>query len=703
MNQIPQSNQNYLSPMFVPMKPLNLNLGTPKLCEKHKKPLSFYNKYKPEKEPVCIDCLTDDVKELNTPNLYLPYSNLEQDYYFQKKSLIQIIEQANNIKKYEKHIINFQQLLIRYFSQFITKFIKEKIFHTMNGNKKENDVLEKVNNSPTNSSQDIMNALNKFESEKFILENKCADVFCQINKLQTIFLKNHAKIETYFKDLLSECFEENDECNLNSNEKSHLSQNNFTHCKTQSNKKNPNLMNCVNIQNEYISSSNSSAPCNSININQDSMSNSRSTKKSPQNNPINQFSSNGKCDIKINENKNIPSNININMEKERIFEESPKSKIEKGINSSPESDKNSDVNFNSSPEKNYSNMNREVPSRKEEDNLIYRSHKEKINNLIEKDKNKKTNQSFYQSKKPNMRKRSKLNNKPFQRYKPKYGQRKKVEYKRYNQFITKNCRKCGNSFPTLENSGKDDCYCQNCRPKSVEDDEPGNRNINKRDSSFKRDRNDFGKYSYNPKNFNSHKKKYGPPSSTTSHYWNKGKGGFNKIKKDLSFNSHRFGSKSLHHSSSNFLSRHNNRMTSPKPFGRPKKFGLNNPNPKFKQNSDKENYGIKKYNEENLNDDFEVELNSVEENNNNSEEESEQRKEKSFSKTTNEFFKNKSEGDQSNDSKNNADDDDNDHDNDNDNEDDKNDMEDDNDEIKENEDNDDEGDNGSDDDFDVDF
>ncbi len=698
MNQIPQSNQNYLAPIFVPMKPLNLNLGTPKLCEKHKKILSFYNKYKPEKEPICIDCLTDDVKELNTPNLYLPYSNLEQDYYFQKKSLLQNIEQANNIKKYEKHMINFQQLLIRYFSQFITKFIKEKIFHSMNANQKENDLLENINNSPTNSSKDIMNALNKFESEKFILENKCADVFCQINKLQTIFLKNHAKIESNFKDLLSECFEEKEERNLNSSEKSHLSQNNFNHCKTQSNKKNPNLMNCVNIQNDFITSSSSSAPCNSININQDSMSNSRSIKKSPQNNPINQFSSNGKCEAKINENKNNPSSININMEKERIFEESPKPKEEQGINSSPESGKNSEVNFNSSPEKNYSNLNHEIQNRREEDNLIYRSHKEKINSLIEKDKNKKVNQSFYQSKKPNMRKRSKLNNKPFQKYKHKYGQRKKVEYKHYNQFIQKKCRKCGDSFTILENSGKDDGYCQNCRPNLGEDDEIGNRNINKRDLSFKRDRNDFGKYSFHPKNFNSHKKKYGQPSSTTSHYWNKGKGGFNKIKKDLSFSSHRFGSKTLHHSSSNFIGRHNNKMNSPKSFGRSKKFGLNNPNPKFKHDADKEKYGIKKYNEENLNDDFEVELNSVEENNNNSEEESEQKKEKSFSKTTNEFFKNKSEGDQSNESKNNVNDDD-------DNEEDKNDNEDENenDEIKENENINDEGDNGNDDDFDIDF
>ena len=120
MNPMTQSNQSYPASMFIPMNPMNMNIGTLKLCEKHKKPLSFYNKYKPEKEPVCIDCLIEEAKELNPPNLFLPYSNLEQDYFFQKKSLLQIIDQANNIKKYEKHIINFQQLMIRYFSQDIT-------------------------------------------------------------------------------------------------------------------------------------------------------------------------------------------------------------------------------------------------------------------------------------------------------------------------------------------------------------------------------------------------------------------------------------------------------------------------------------------------------------------------------------------------------------------------------------------------------
>ena len=43
-----------------------------------------------------------------------------------------------------------------------------------------------------------MNILNKVENEKYILENKYADVFCQINKLQIILLKNHEKLAESF-------------------------------------------------------------------------------------------------------------------------------------------------------------------------------------------------------------------------------------------------------------------------------------------------------------------------------------------------------------------------------------------------------------------------------------------------------------------------------------------------------------------------
>ena len=75
--------------------------------------------------------------------------------------------------------------------------------------------------------------------------------------------------------------------------------------------------------------------------------------------------------------------------------------------------------------------------------------------------------------------------------------------------------------------------------------------MSRRDSSFKREGNNYIKYGYRSNNFNSQKKKYGPPSQS-SRFWNKGKNNFNKMNKDLSFNSHRFGSKTLHHSNSNF-------------------------------------------------------------------------------------------------------------------------------------------------------
>ena len=670
-----QNNQNFLNSLYVPMQSLNLNLGPPKNCEKHQKPLYYYNKYKPEKDPICIDCLAEEAKELNPPNLYLHYSNLEQDYYFQKKSLIQATEQANNTKKYEKHISNFLQDLIGYFSQFITRFIKEKILLGLNKSQRGNDFLEQFNLYSTNSIQEIMNVLNKLEKEKFIPENKCADVFCQIQKMQQIFLKNHRKIESHFKELLCDCFEEKDEysLNINSNEKKDV--NGFYHYKTQSNKKNPNLMNCVNMQNGYLSNSNDSAPLNSIKIN---IANSISGSKSSQIDKSNQFSSNNKKDMNINEIQNNPINININMEKEGIFEESPIQKPEQRKEEKSEILLISNSKSNSSAKKN----NQDIPKKKEEDNLVYKSHKEKINCLIEQDKNKKLNQSFYQQRKPNMKKRSKLN-KSFQKFNHKFGHQKKFEYKQYNQFIQKTCQRCGNSFPSLENSGKEDSFCQNCRPSY---------NENKRDSSYNREGNDFHKYNYRSKNFITQKKKFGLLSSST-HFWNKGKSNFMKTKKDLSFNSHQYRPKTLHHSNSNFISRQNNRMSSPKPFGRPKKFGLNNLKQKFNSNRDTENYDIKKYNEKNLNDDFEVELNSVEEGKNNeSEEESEEKKDQSFNAKKNEFYKAHSEEEKSN--ENNFDYFDKD--------DNKDDMEEENEDIKDDENNM-EDENNEDNDFDVDF
>ena len=120
-------NQKCLNTIFVPVHPLNYNSNPPSFCQKHQKSLSYYNKYKPDDEPICIDCLLDETKTGTESNLYIPFSNLEQEYHYQKNAFFQIIEQANNMKKYDSHITNFQNLLTNFFSQFISKFLRDAI------------------------------------------------------------------------------------------------------------------------------------------------------------------------------------------------------------------------------------------------------------------------------------------------------------------------------------------------------------------------------------------------------------------------------------------------------------------------------------------------------------------------------------------------------------------------------------------------
>ena len=65
-------NQKCLTTIFVPVQPLNFNINPPSICQKHQKPLSYYNKYKPDDEPICIDCLLDETKTGTESNLYIP-------------------------------------------------------------------------------------------------------------------------------------------------------------------------------------------------------------------------------------------------------------------------------------------------------------------------------------------------------------------------------------------------------------------------------------------------------------------------------------------------------------------------------------------------------------------------------------------------------------------------------------------------------
>ena len=211
-----------------------------------------------------------------------------------------------------------------------------------------------------------------------------------------MFLKNHKKIENGFRDLLLQCFEDKEEANLDSNQKDKENKNDEGYLyKTQSNKKNPDIMNCVNMENEYYSKSNISAPCSSKNEIKFSP---HTNINASQDKNINQISPSDKQNKNININSDNDSSININMEKERIFDESPQPKYAPSINQKKDS---LPFILNESPKK----ISPEPQKKREDDNLIYRDHKEKINSLIEKDKNKNINQSFYHQNKSNKKKK----------------------------------------------------------------------------------------------------------------------------------------------------------------------------------------------------------------------------------------------------------------------------------------------------------
>ena len=600
-------------------------MNSPSICQEHQKPLSYYNKYKPNNPPICADCLIREVKEGNNTNLYLPSANLEQEYYYQKNAFFQIIEQANNMKKFDSHIANFYHLLTSFFGQFITKFLKEKILacnsNAFNAYNKFD--IEKNNNCL--NAKDIMVILNKVEQEKYVLENKTADVFSNINKLQRILIRNHDKLANGFKNLLYNFFD-------NSNNEMSAGKN-----YQKENSSNP------------LGTGKNSVTNSSAQKKQDFLTSPKYESQSPNNNlsqisPIEEKKQN-------NETNNFAPNININMEKEKVFDDNIEfdpEKDKKDFNTTKEinnsfqenkfteifNQKNEEVNQTNAKEENEHELEwRKKKSDEEalawrrkndEDDDICKEHKDKINKLIEQDKNKKSgNQSFFQTKKPNFKKKYNLN-KSFQKYNPaKFNFSKKIEYKQYNQFLQKTCSKCGSSFITT----KDEEFCQNCKHFLDKDDRRGIRNYSNKNE----------KYRFFPKNFG------GPKKSFIQNNRQGIKKFFGK-RNDRSFTSRQYMNKTLIHSNSNFLNRYGNGIGSPKGFDEHKKFNING---KYRINKIKENneqkFGKNNFVQRNCHDkinkdNFEVDdLES--DNDENDKDNNSSKREKTFFKSSNDFFR----------------------------------------------------------------
>ena len=626
-------NQKCLGAIFLPMQTLNLNPIPPSVCQTHQKPLSYYNKYKPNNDPICLDCLLNEIKE-GESNLYLPISNLEQEYYSQKNEFNQIIEQANSMKKYDSSITNFNYLLTNYFSQFIEIFLKEKILSNIS--QKKIDFYEK--NKTCCNPKDIMNILYKVENDKYNLDNNATDVFCLIKRMQTTLLNNHEQLAKSFKNLLNNFFY--DSKNEFLNEKENISN------KTQSNKK---------------GCSNSSFPSDSSRKSQDFFASTKNESKNQNENNISPFSQfddlKGNLNDKNKEISNFSSKININMEKEKIFEENIEFEIEDEKKSIHSNELNNSFSLKNnselSEEKNNERISEELKEdhelewrkkkndeeelawrkkKSDEEDDICREHKDKINKLIEKDKNKKTsvtNTSFFHRnrKKSNFKKKPNLN-KSFQKYNPsKFNFSKKIEYKQYNQFFQKTCRKCCCSFLTT----KDEEFCQNC--KFISDDDERINKMGPRDFFNKK-----SKFGFFPKNFGS-KKNYIQPQIGNKKFFGK--------KTDTSFNRN-FGNKSLIYSNSNLLNHYGKKINSPKGFDEFKKFKNNGKNKMYKgkenydDNQGKNIFGGKKYYERKIKDDFEVDLESDDESNNEKSKENNTNNKMPFYKTINDFFRDNS-------------------------------------------------------------
>ena len=623
-------NQKCLTTIFVPVQPLNFTVNPPSVCQKHQKPLSYYNKYKPDNDPICLDCLVEETKEGSDSNLYIPFSNLEQEYYYQKNAFFQIIEQANNMKKYDSHITNFQNLLSTYFSQFISKYLRDNILISSGGPQKKIDFYDKNNNSL--NSKEIMNILNKVENEKYILENRCADIFCQIKKLQTILLKNHEKLGESFKNLLNEFFDAQSHGFSKKKETNNVGS----------------VSNKEKAKEKIVSSKFPNT--NSQKSSAEDINKTQFETKMKNDEIISPFSNGDEFlvnfDDKIKEMSNFTTNLNLNLEKEKIFEENPEFDIEdekKSVNDNELNNSFSEINTEHKKETEKTKSEKELEWRKKSDNEelawrrknndddIYLEHKEKINKLIEQDKNKKstTNQSFFQSKTKKSSFKKKFNlNKSFQKYNQhhKFNFPKKIIYKQYNQFSQKTCKKCSASFITTKNEE----ICQNCKYLTDEDDSKRNRRT--RDFSNKK-----GKFSFFQKSYIGQKKLHKPPRLGNKKTFGK--------KMETPFGRH-FCNKTLIHSSSNFLGLHNNnKMNSTNIFDENKKYFAS----KFKTNRGKDkynrNFGKKKYNLSKNADDFEVDLDSGDENNSNdndNDNDNHEKKEKSFFKTTGELFRNDS-------------------------------------------------------------
>lgn len=405
--------KNFLSKEISNPENLSTSIKKISICDKHNKPLTFYNISNPWKIPLCIDCLLDKTKReeesskgRSTPSLmnhYIPCENLKNEF----NSAITTFQTTqskvkSNMIKYE----NYFKLLQETFMKFMNKKINEyfqKIFTKM----KEMQKSSPLNLYSVMSPQAMLSFITSNEVSLKELQEKKIKIFDTICQLQNKLLSSNCKLTESINILLDKFF-----FNISPKKKFEDLQKDIQNIKIIFiPQKIENAKGLGKISNKIDSSSN--------------------------------FELTNALYLK----NNLPEKIGCEKIKDRYVEgkKEEEKKSKSNSNSSVSIDKsfNSESNEGKKEEGNKKNLenfsSKCLKTRKHEKRQPY---KDSLNGI-----------RFYHD--------------PSQHF----NRRKKSEYREYNDFIFGKCNKCGKECQTVANCERENVFCKECNISYIEEKE----------------------------------------------------------------------------------------------------------------------------------------------------------------------------------------------------------------------------------------
>lgn len=207
MQTLPPKNEQSINSTII----FNVNIKEPYVCEKHCKPLTFYNVTYPWKKPLCIDCLGEETKKeeelllknsvIPVINRYIPSSQLIDQFFLTIKSMEEIQPKLiDSNSSYEKYLFQLEETLMKFMNKVVKNYFSKvlKKLRIM-----ENKIIKPY---PALTPLDILNFINT--QEKYIeeLKNKKTQNYSIINKMQTKLIEYHSFLEEQLQSLFNSFF-----------------------------------------------------------------------------------------------------------------------------------------------------------------------------------------------------------------------------------------------------------------------------------------------------------------------------------------------------------------------------------------------------------------------------------------------------------------------------------------------------------------